>query len=463
MAPRVRVASRGARRARPAGACEASAQGLGLPCAGLHPSEVPLLARLARSRAALWSSFVGVHLWVGFVGVVWIPQRAFWDLDLYRYWMWLGLHDAAWPVLSSDWVYPAGAMVPMLLAAVLGGTGSGAGYAVAWTVLIAGLNAWGVTRLLRHPRGEVAAWWWVGFVLALGPVGVGRLDAVVAPLSVVALLEAVRRPRLAAALLTAGAWIKVAPGALLASVFYAAQRPWREVVAPAAAVSLAVTVPVVVFGGAPHLLSFMAQQGERGLQVEAPGATPWLLAGLATASVERYLNQDLISWEISGPGTVAMATTLGVAFMLGLAAAVALLWWCRARLGRRFWVLPGVREQLVADGALLLVLTMLVTNKVGSPQYMVWLVAPVAVALAQGLPGWRPTAWAVLAIGAATQLVFPWAYDWIIAGAPAPTLVLAARNVALVVLVVLRVRSLVRTARSGDPLRRAEREAAIAA
>lgn len=403
-----------------------------------------------------------MHAWIGFVGVVWIPQQAFWDLDLYRYWMWLGLHNGVWPVLSADSVYPAGALMPMLLPALLGGTQAGAGYALAWTAMIAALNAWGVVWLLRRPNGEVAAWWWVGFVFALGPVGVGRLDAVVAPLTVIGLLEAVRRPRLASALLTAGAWIKVAPGALVAAVFYAAQRPWREVVAPALAVSLAVVLPVVLFGGAPHLLSFLADQGSRGLQVEAPGATPWLLAGLFTTSVTRYLNQELISWEISGPGTVAMATALGFAFVVGLAAVVVLLWWVRARLGRRFWVLDGVREQLVASGALLLVLTMLVTNKVGSPQYMVWLVAPVAVALAQGLPGWRITALTVLGIGAATQLVFPWSYDWIIAGAPAATLVLAARNVALVVLLVWRVRTLIETAHSGDLLRAAERAAAIA-
>ena len=69
-----------------------------------------------------------MHAWLAFVGLVMIPQKAFWDLELYRYWMWLGLHEGQWPVLSGDWVYPAGAILPMLAAAP-GGTGEGSQYA----------------------------------------------------------------------------------------------------------------------------------------------------------------------------------------------------------------------------------------------------------------------------------------------------------------------------------------------
>ena len=42
--------------------------------------------------------------------------------------MWLGLNEGQWPVLSGSWVYPAGAIIPMLAAAV-GGAGGGSAYA----------------------------------------------------------------------------------------------------------------------------------------------------------------------------------------------------------------------------------------------------------------------------------------------------------------------------------------------
>ena len=65
----------------------------------------------------------------------------------------------------------------------------------------------------------------------------GRLDAVVAPVIIVALAIALNHPRIASSLLTAAAWVKVAPGALLLSMFFAVRRPWRSVVVPGALVS----------------------------------------------------------------------------------------------------------------------------------------------------------------------------------------------------------------------------------
>lgn len=91
---------------------------------------------------------------------------------------------------------------------------------------------------------------------------------------------------------------------------------------------------------------------------------------------------------------------------------------------------------LVVRGAMLMTLVLLVFNKVGSPQYMTWLAAPVAVALVLGLPRWGTTAKWVLGVGAATRLVFPWEYTEITGGGLGVTLVLAARNVALIGLLV---------------------------
>ena len=96
-----------------------------------------------------------MHGWLALVGLVLIPDQAFWDLGLYRYWMWLGINDGQWPVLSGSWVYPAGAIVPMLVAA-LGGTGGDSAYPQAWAAMITVLDAVAVAFLLRAEKRCVA-------------------------------------------------------------------------------------------------------------------------------------------------------------------------------------------------------------------------------------------------------------------------------------------------------------------
>ena len=420
------------------------------------------------SRSALWTAFLGVHAWLAVVGVVLIPQSAFWDLDLYRYWMWLGVYTNQWPVLDTSSVYPAGAVVPMLLAGI-GGLGYGAGYAIAWCVMVTALDAAALRLLLRRPLGAIGGWWWTAFLLLLGPIAMGRLDAVIVPITLVALLWALDRPAVAAALLTVGAWIKVAPGALLATVFLAARRPWRDVVAPAAGVSALVVGAVVALGGGSNVASFLLQQDQRGLQIEAPGATPWLIVAMFTRRVGRVLNQEIATWEVLGPGTQGMADTLGVLFFIAIAACTALLWWRRQTLGHRMWTDVEARGELLLRGAMLLTLAMLVFNKVGSPQYMTWLAAPVVVALGLGLPGWQFTARWVLVVAGATQIVFPWLYSQITYGGVGTTAILVARNALLVVLLVTTARDLIRdsaplpVARVAEAVREAPREREVAA
>ncbi len=408
---------------------------------------------MIRSRAAVWTAFALVHGWLMLLGVVLIPQRAFWDLDLYRWWMWQGLHDGVWQGVDVSWVYPPLATLPMLGGAV-GSTVGTAQYATAWSLMVTALDAVAVFALLHTPAWSgrrtsqrattTGAWWWIAFIALLGPVAMGRLDAVVAPVVVVALVLGLRHPWLSSALLTVGAWIKVAPGALLAPLFLAARRPWRDVVAPAAAVSVVVMGVVAALGGGQYLFSFLAEQDQRGLQVEAVGATPWLVASLWSPRVVVELNQALVTWEIHGPGTQEAADLLGLLFFVGLVGASLFLWWRRSVLDGRLWGLPRVGAEFLVRGSMLVVTLLIVFNKVGSPQYIGWLAPPVAVALALRLPHWRTTALLVAGIAGATQVIFPWGYDGIVAGQDLMTLVLIGRNVALVALAVVTVVELLR-------------------
>lgn len=395
----------------------------------------------------MWAGFALVHAWLTFLGVVVLPSNSFHDVDLYRYWVWLGVDGGIWPVVGGDWVYPAGAIVPMLIPALVSTTSTVA-YALAWCALVTLLDGLAVWVMLRRGRSTVGSWWWIAFLGLLGPVAMGRLDAIIVPPTIVALVVAARHPRVASALLTAGAWIKVAPGAIVVALVLAVRRPWRDVVLPAAIVSAVVVGAVAVAGGAERVLSFMSEQGTRGLQIEAVGATPWVLAGLFTDSVDRYLNEAISTFEISGPGSDVAVDVLGIALVVALAAVTALLWWVRRRAGG-----AELSPAFLVRAALILMTVLIVFNKVGSPQYVAWLAAPVAVALALRIPRARTTALLVLVIAGLTQIVFPLFYTEVLYGGVAVSLVLVVRNILLVVLLVQSIRDLVRADPTGhDPV-----------
>ncbi|WP_298455009.1 hypothetical protein [uncultured Cellulomonas sp.] len=410
------------------------------------------LRRAASSRTALWTTFVAVHGWLAWLGVVVMPTRAFWDVDLYRWWASLALDAGRWPVLDDPWVYPAGALVPVL-APALTGARTTVGYSVGWCVLVTVLDAVAVAVLLRagpraHPDRPVrtgrdrapvptGAWWWLAFLLALGPVALGRLDAVVAPLCVVALAVGLRRPRVAAALLTAGAWVKVAPGALLLPLAAVVRRPVRTVALPAAAVTAVVVGAVAAGGGAARIAGFVTTQGGRGLQVESVTATPWLLAAAVDERVRIVFDTALVTWEVAGPGTAATARALAVALPVALLGLAVLL--------RRSTASP---VDVLLRGSLAATTVLLVVNAVGSPQLVGWLAAPVAVALtvAPERRAWTRVAAGVLVLAALTQVVFPFGADGVVTGDPLFTAALVLRNAGLVVLLVVAVRSVSRPA-----------------
>ncbi|MBC7291978.1 MAG: DUF2029 domain-containing protein [Actinotalea sp.] len=381
-------------------------------------------------RALVWAAFAVVHAGIVVLGVVVVPAEAFWDVDLYRWWAgsFLGF-DEPRPVLDAPWVYPPGALVPVLLPGLVTVLSS-TGYALAWSAMVTALDAVVVTVLLRR-GATAAALWWLAFLALLGPVSLGRLDAVAVPLAVLGLLAAADgAARTASVLLTAGAWVKVVSGPLLLPVAAAARRPWRDVVAPAAGVSAVVLAVVLALGGTP--LGFLTTQTDRGLQAESVGATPWVLGAALDGRSAVVLDEGLVTYEVAGPGAAATAALLDVALPVGVAVAATLLLLARRR---------GVAAEVLVPASLVLTTWLVVANKVGSPQFVAWLAVPVLVLLAapRRLEGRTVTAALALVAAALTQAVFPWGYPAFLAGDPLVSGALAARNGVLVALLVLGV------------------------
>ncbi len=98
--------------------------------------------------------------------------------------------------------------------------------------------------------------------------------------------------------------------------------------------------------------------------------------------------------------------------------------------------------------SLALVLGFIVFNKVGSPQYLCWLVPSLVVGLVLDRRRWALPATVALGTALLTQLVYPLMYGGILTPALVPVTVLTVRNLALIALLVWMVVRLVAIVRS---------------
>ncbi|GAB2460516.1 glycosyltransferase 87 family protein [Xylanimonas ulmi] len=386
------------------------------------------------SRWGLITGFVLAHAWIVLDAISW-QGEIFGDVSLYHWWAHQGFATGNWPVLDYDWVYPAAALLP--IAAPAAGTTGFLAYAVVWSAGVIALNAVAMWTLVRTPpRGRLAAWWWLVFLVALGPIWLGRLDGVAAPLILIALLLAARRPAVAAAVATLGAWIKIAPGAVvvaLAATAHGVRRLVRDVVVPGAVVS-AVVVGLALAGGAgARAWSVFGEQEARTLQAESVAATAFSVARLWNPDVRIEYNDVIFTYEVHGAAARQVASLLDAALPIAVVL-IGLLAWLAARRRRD---LAGDVLLLSAAATLL---ALIVFNKVGSPQFIAWLGPPVAAALALAGPGarrlWSPPALGMLGVGVLTQTLYPIAYGEFLRGEVWMVVVPALRNLALVALLV---------------------------
>jgi len=397
---------------------------------------------MLRSPWALVAGFVLVHAWLVFDALTW-GYRISGDLHLYWYWARAGWDRGVWPVLDYDWVYPVAALLPISAPGFLGT--SVEAYLGQFMALVVVLDAVALWFLARLPgRGRIAAWWWLLFLVALGPIFLGRLDGVAAALLVIALAVAVRRPAVATAIATFGAWVKIAPGAVVVALLTTTRRPWRTVVLPGAAVSVAIVALALAGGAGRRVLGVFGTQDARGLQSESVFATPFSILRLIDPQWRVWMNPDIRTLEILGPGTRTTGRLLDLALPLAVLTIALISWWAVRRH-------PEVRTDVFLLAVTALLLGLVVFNKVGSPQFVAWIGPPVAVAIALAGPGarsvWSPPALAVLGTAVLTQVLYPIGYAGFMLGEPWVLVVAALRNVALVVLFVGAVVRLVRLGR----------------
>jgi len=377
----------------------------------------------------LWAVFVLVHLVLGVICLT-SPSLPMGDVTIvYEFWMRRGVEADIWVGLDTAWVYPLLAIVPMLASAVLGWTL----YASTWLTLALLVDAVAFAVLL-HRGGRArdtaaAAWWWIAFLVAVGPVALGRIDTFATAVAIVGVLVIVGRPALGSVLLTVGAWIKVWPAALVAASVIAVRSRLTVLVAAVATTAVVLVVGVAAGGGA-SLVSFITEQSGRGLQIESPLATPAMWAAWAHAGTSVYYDQAIMTYQLDGPGT-ALAAALSTPLLTVAVGALAVLGIVGARRGRS-------AACLLPPLMLALTMALIVFNKVGSPQFAGWIAVPVIFGLVTARVGggasFRTPAVLGLGVAALTQLVYPYWYGRLLGLDTVLLVVLTARNVLSLVL-----------------------------
>lgn len=368
-----------------------------------------------------------------------VHGNTFSDTEQYRQWAMLGYNPSDLGEVISPWVYPLLAQLPIFAANVFGPSL----YLLGWTLIIIVLNAVGLVFLTRGKRsvsGIAPAWFWLFFTIFMGFLSFARVEGITTSLVLIALLYAVERPVVAAFLLSAATWIKVWPAAVIAPLLIASAKR-GQIFITGVVLSAAVAAVAVLTGAGSHLFDFAINQGDRGMQLEATFSTPWVWLSVFNVGGSKIADNVAInSTEVYGPGAeVAAALMQPLLIVAALTGAILMVWALRR---------GAQREELILEGSLLMVTAFIVFNKVGSPQFIIWLLPVVVAGLVHDWDRWKIPATLLMGIAFTTFIIYPLFYTPLIHANPIMAAVLTSRNVLLVTLLIWAIQRTVELGRN---------------
>ena len=357
------------------------------------------------------------------------------DVQRYDELSWEMRHDGLSPYGKTlQMEYPPGAIPIMMVPRYVRAAPYRTEF-VAFMVLFDALGLYGLVRIARR----TGSWWgaatWFLLVPALGPVTYTRLDMVVAVVFVWTVERALaNRWGHVGVLIAAGTAVKLVPALLLPLLFFVAPRDRRRLLVGsfAGTVALAVTPFLNVLPGLYQ--SVIGYHAERGVQAESL----WGAGLLAARWVWAYPVSIVAShraWDAVASSSDLLKTISNGLSLAVVGLAVVFAW--RTRIG------DLRRVSLLAFGAMSLLVGV---GRVYSPQYLMWLIALGAVAMAMA-PRRAAPAVAVLAVTTGlAHLEFPvWFWDVLFYDKGGALIVLLVRDVLTIGIGILAIWAFVRT------------------
>ena len=334
--------------------------------------------------------WVATRVWVllsGF-GLIFYPESEFLFSDVRLYDWWAGnIADSFFPINDPMWQYPPLAAVVFLAGYLL--AGNTVGFVFLATVADLAIFLL-LVRAGREQENSTPAFIWMLTPLIMGPIILGRFDVFVTLAAVAALLY-VGQARKFGIAIAIGALLKVWPLLLLLAT-------------PKGSALKVITWFAGTFAAGSLLLSlwwsesfsFIGGQRSRGLQIESVGALPYQLWNAGPGNVSSAFQFGAIEVVASGTSIVSLFITLVGVALLGTIF---------------FWRVTGrLNSANPADIALLAVLISIVTSRVLSPQYMVWVFGLLAVSAFSPQRNFKKISILICISAGIGQVIYPWWY-----------------------------------------------------
>ena len=346
----------------------------------------------------------------------------------YSSWVTTSLQNGYILGINEPWVYPYIANIPVWLASWIWP----ADYMTGWFILSVNVNMLLIAYLLgwgRKMERVKSAWFLVTCIFLCGPVALGRLEVFSLALTVLAAISFIKqRESLSMQFFNLATWIKVSPMAGLFAGFVVSDRRIRFVIHMAIGTAALVLIGLLL-GGDQSMFSFITLQSGRGIQVESTVALFWLIQILLKIpGADVYYDNTILTFQVSGFGVTEVASVMTL-IQFGALAITIFLGFRAKRAGVD-------ANTLFAWMFLTATMDLLVFNKVGSPQYQLWVIGAVFFGVIAKTANWKLVTWISVITCGVSWLIFPIFYGSVLNGAALGVSLLLIKNLGFVAILV---------------------------
>jgi uncharacterized membrane protein len=279
------------------------------------------------------------------------------------------------------------------------------------------------------------------FIISAGTLSTTRHDMLPAMLVIITLYAFITgKKKTTWAILGLGVMTKIYPVILapIIGLYYLRNKQYSDLINGINAlvvVITAISVPWLLID-ADGFVYFITYHAERGLQIESTYATILLFGQmLGLTSVDGVNNFG--SWNLTSPLADSLAN-ISPYLTAGLLIALYLVFFYHIYSRQDLQFVSKAPDNMMANLtiqiSLLSILILLLTDKIFSPQYLIWLCPLIPLITSRRCY----SAWCIFFIvGIFTQYIFPHHYIQFAAGEAIPVVIAASRNLLLLVLVIV--------------------------